>query len=886
VKKIRDYEQLSRKIYSELGRNPRKALKLAEKEISISRKEKDFQGLARMVLSRAHAFREMGKYREAIHDYDQAASLFRKYGEEIEAARTAIGKMDALDQLGKYSEALKIAKAARRIFRRAKLPLLIARVDVNTGNIYHRTGQYSLALKYYGLAHDVLAKARPLDGYVVLFNQATVFLCQRNPKEAFDPLNKCISFFEQKSLFSFLGRTHYNLAYAYFLLGKYQDSLHYIAKARGLFEKLQDRSFLASCYMDEAELYLRLNQSDEALDMAKRARKRFDQLAMPYELAETNVILGIVLLRKNLPLQAIKFLKEAQSYFQSFGNQTKSAELDLQIAHAFSLLHENRKAILQVEKAYRIFSRQKIYSRMLSCLTQIGSLIADKEDWSKSANTLRKANGWIKRVHLPWVLLSYYQLRGRVESKLGLKSAATHLRMAIQLVERMRVEIPAEDLRISYLQDKLAPYDTLIGMELADGTKKGSWNAFQFSERAKSRVLLDLLGGSLSFDRDSEESAQLFAEMNSLDRDSWRRSIGGVGVASPFREKKIKVALRRIQVSHKPERAETLSHLEIQNALEPDQALLSFYWIGDRLNAFVFSRNGMVSYPSVADFKSTLMMFNLFRFQIERKRMDPDTSLSGCDSHLEGLFSRLIEPLYPAIQRYRSWTIIPHKWLHGLPFHCLKNGSEYLAERHRIQYAPSVSIFLRTKQQQRFDGNMLLIGHEDHLAPLIQEEVRAIHEIVPSAHLLNGSEADSRHLQKMGPLYRTIHIASHGRFQQDQSLFSGVLLADGWLTLPQIYQLKLNAILVVLSGCETGGHDIQIGDELLGLVRSFLYAGAESLLVSLWRVSDHSTAFFMKQFYLNLTGGRTKLESWNRALIETKTKWDHPYHWGPFQLIC
>jgi CHAT domain-containing protein len=65
-----------------------------------------------------------------------------------------------------------------------------------------------------------------------------------------------------------------------------------------------------------------------------------------------------------------------------------------------------------------------------------------------------------------------------------------------------------------------------------------------------------------------------------------------------------------------------------------------------------------------------------------------------------------------------------------------------------------------------------------------------------------------------------------------------------------------------------------------------LYAGCDSLLVSLWRVSDESTVFFMKHFYSELFHGRSKVESWLKALVLTKEKWKHPYHWGPFQLIC
>src|SRR5262249_37407278 len=156
----------------------------------------------------------------------------------------------------------------------------------------------------------------------------------------------------------------------------------------------------------------------------------------------------------------------------------------------------------------------KIYSRMLSCLTQMTSLISENEHWAAAAKILRKADGWIKKVHLPWIVLSYYELRGRVESKLHSKSAESYLKRAVQIVEKMRVEIPAEDLRISYLEDKLAPYDAIIAMNLEQGKRRSIWEAFQFSERARSRVLLDLLDGALSFERGSDESIQLVAELN------------------------------------------------------------------------------------------------------------------------------------------------------------------------------------------------------------------------------------------------------------------------------------------------------------------------------------------------------------------------------------
>jgi CHAT domain-containing protein len=122
----------------------------------------------------------------------------------------------------------------------------------------------------------------------------------------------------------------------------------------------------------------------------------------------------------------------------------------------------------------------------------------------------------------------------------------------------------------------------------------------------------------------------------------------------------------------------------------------------------------------------------------------------------------------------------------------------------------------------------------------------------------------------------------------DNPLFSGLALADGWLTTLDIFSLRLQASLVTLSACETGRSLVGGGDELLGLMRATLAAGAASLLASLWAVEDSSTATLMQGFYSRLAQGERKGEALRQAqrdFIEAGTSYAHPYFWAPFFLV-
>jgi CHAT domain-containing protein len=116
-------------------------------------------------------------------------------------------------------------------------------------------------------------------------------------------------------------------------------------------------------------------------------------------------------------------------------------------------------------------------------------------------------------------------------------------------------------------------------------------------------------------------------------------------------------------------------------------------------------------------------------------------------------------------------------------------------------------------------------------------------------------------------------------------MFSNLHLANGYVTVRDVCSQKLKAELVTLSACETGLSKIFAGDEILGLARGFLSAGAKSLVLSLWTVNDEATTRLMESFYVNLQRGETAAASLRSAQKEFIERGEHPYYWSPFFAI-
>jgi len=116
-------------------------------------------------------------------------------------------------------------------------------------------------------------------------------------------------------------------------------------------------------------------------------------------------------------------------------------------------------------------------------------------------------------------------------------------------------------------------------------------------------------------------------------------------------------------------------------------------------------------------------------------------------------------------------------------------------------------------------------------------------------------------------------------------MFSSIRLGDAHLSLYDLAHFRMPAELVVLSGCATGLNVVTPGDELMGLVRGLLQAGAQSLVLSLWDVHDESTRDFMIGFYTRWLQGLSKTKALQAAMLEQRERHPHPFHWAPFSLI-
>ncbi|HEY9808256.1 MAG TPA: CHAT domain-containing tetratricopeptide repeat protein [Halomicronema sp.] len=277
---------------------------------------------------------------------------------------------------------------------------------------------------------------------------------------------------------------------------------------------------------------------------------------------------------------------------------------------------------------------------------------------------------------------------------------------------------------------------------------------------------------------------------------------------------------------------------------------------------------------------------------------------------MQQLYKLLIEPIAEFLPKNpeERVTFIPQDGLFLVPFAALKDSTgKYLIEKHTILTAPSIQVIelasQQRKQNQNTTNDILIVGNPtmpsirydlesqpQALSPLpgAEKEAQEIAALLNTQALI-GSQATETVITEKMPNSRIIHLATHGLLDemvgfQSSLAFTPTDKADGLLTTREILNLKLNADLVVLSACDTGRGSIN-GDGVVGLSRSFIGAGVQSVIVSLWAVPDSPTAVLMTEFYRQLEQTKDKAKALRQAMLKTKEKYPLPKDWAGFTLI-
>ena len=245
---------------------------------------------------------------------------------------------------------------------------------------------------------------------------------------------------------------------------------------------------------------------------------------------------------------------------------------------------------------------------------------------------------------------------------------------------------------------------------------------------------------------------------------------------------------------------------------------------------------------------------------------------------------------------------MPQAELHYLPFAALivpGSPEAFLVERYQVSYAPSASVWLRLGQRREVPPpqGVLALAPRSGALPGSRAEVDAIRRIYGErARVLTGGAASEHAFRATAPHYGVIHLATHGTLNQQNPLFSYLTLGagggeDGRLEVQELFDMPLNARLVVLSACQTAlGSgtlaDVPAGDDWVGLVQAFLTAGASNVLATLWPVEDLPTAALMERFYGEFAAGRSEAEALaraQRAALHNPATAD-PFYWAGFTL--
>jgi CHAT domain-containing protein len=908
--------ELAEKVREQVRVDVPQALRLADAALVIAQKLKNNESHATALRAKANVLYAKGEYAAAVDLHEQAVALFDTAGDTHQVARTLSTLIQPMLLMGEYNRAFAAGERARKIFASERNSWRLARLEINIGNIYSRQDRFVEAIDCYQRAYQGLIGQNDHEATAAaLSNMATYYISLNDFPKSLDAHQRARQFCQEHGMPLLVSQADYNIAYLYFLRGEYSRAIEMLRAARVNSKKVGDAYHHALCNLDLAELYLELNLSPEAADLAQQGYVGFQKLGMGYEGAKCLAFSAIAASQQGHAFEGLKLFSQAQEMFVKEKNQAWPSLIELYRALVF--FNEGRffEARRHCSQALESFGALHMANKAVMAQLLLARIALRTDEIGQAFQHAGAALEKVPALDSPVLTYQAHLLLGNIHSaRDDQEQAYAAYQTARQALETLRGSLRGEELKIAFIKNRLEVYENLVELCLARQNDLGAAEeAFSYVEQAKSRSLMDLfVRPAPALTENTAGQSELVRSIRDLREElNWYYSLIEREQLQPEKQSPERIATLQKEALHREKELMGIlqeatdtdaaqaglqkpSHVPvatIRAAIPGDTLLVEYFRVRDRILVCLLGPHTLEIVPVTLETRVAGLL-RLLQFQLAKFRLNPqyletfrDSLVEATQAHLKELYDELIAPVASRLKASHL-IFVPHGLLHYVPFHALFDGGQHLIDRYTVSYSPSASIHalcqIRTANSS---GAALLFGIPDPQAPAILDEVQSLTGVLDQAELFVGQNASEAVLRDKGPASRIIHIATHGRFRQDNPMFSAIRLGDSFLSLFDLYQLRLPVELITLSGCSTGLNVVAAGDELIGLARGLLHAGAQSLILSLWDVHDRSTAEFMRIFYSRLRKGESKAAALQAAMLELRAKYPHCYQWAPFILV-
>lgn len=696
---------------------------------------------------------------------------------------------------------------------------------------------------------------------------------------------------------------------AFQMRGDYENALHYYSKAMSLAESLGDKENQQVNLGYIGALHLKMGRREQGRQELSEALRLADQFGQTEFAGFWRISLGNAHLKEDEPDKAesrfqealdrgrwLKYPRLVREAIKGLGAVMEAkgdypAALNL-YRQAIEMVEKERDRLaLEKEKAGFLSDRTEVYERIIQLLVRL-------HEQDPGGNYAAMA--------------FHYCERGKAQAFLQKLPQG-------QFLKHLKEVSPAyAEWAAGYQQRLDQNYRQLI-------KKRAEW---------REAYLRELSAHGL-YESEPKSAPAASAESRKDEIDRLESDIDRLEKEQIQFLKKIKSQFPALVRLYEPE---ILDADRIQRLLKGSEALIEYHVQEDKSFAFVV-RPGDVQVVELpmGRAQGTALRDMLQSMVLEIKESGPPSlraSYSELYSGLRRLYSQVFQPLERYLKADSQIIIVPDDALSYVPFGMLvtedrEQRPRFLIERYSIAYAYSASLLNPVFWMERKSSapprlDLLAIGNPDlgiekpsraHWfkkimpataspataattgeeppmpLPYAESEVKAIGRFFKQSEVLTGRAATEAAFKTKAPQARVIHLATHNRLDTETLWHSKIELArqngeDGFLHTYEIFPLDLNADLVVLSACDTGLGQFKRGEGLMGMSRAFLYAGAPSLVASLWPVADEVTSALMKNFYSHMADGLNKSQALQQAQVDLiRGGHIHPFYWAPFILI-